>query len=47
MLETEKGPPLHVRIPPAQVRAELEAAGFRDVAEHAIMPEHYCLTATR
>lgn len=46
-IETEKGPPLEYRIDPAEVRAELEAAGFHAVAEHAIMPQHWCLTAQR
>ncbi len=46
-IETEHGPPLEVRIPPDQVRAELEAAGFRAIAEHEILPQHYCITGTR
>jgi len=45
--ETEHGPPLEFRVPPAAVRTELEAAGFSAVAEHAIMPEHWCLTARK
>lgn len=44
-IKTEHGPPLEMRIPPEQVRDELMAAGFKDVTEHEIMPEHYCLTA--
>ena len=44
---TEHGPPLEIRFAPQEVRAELEAAGFHAVAEHAIMPEHWCLTAVR
>lgn len=46
-IETEKGPPLEMRIPPAQVRGELEAAGFRQVTEHDILPQHYCFTAEK
>jgi SAM-dependent methyltransferase len=45
--KTESGPPLEIRFDPAEVRAELEAAGFHDVQEHAIMPEHWCLTALK
>jgi SAM-dependent methyltransferase len=45
--ETEHGPPVEHRVTPAAVRAELEAAGFRDVAEHDILSEHWCLTARR
>jgi SAM-dependent methyltransferase len=44
---SEKGPPLEYRIAAQTVRAELEAAGFHAVAEHAIMPEQWCLTARR
>jgi ubiquinone/menaquinone biosynthesis C-methylase UbiE len=46
-VQTETGPPLEIRFTPAQVQAELEAAGFHDVHEHAIMPEHWCLTALK
>ncbi len=44
---TEHGPPLEIRFAPEEVQSELEAAGFHAVAEHAIMPEHWCLTASR
>jgi SAM-dependent methyltransferase len=46
-IQTEHGPPLEVRFAPSAVQAELEAAGFSAVAVHAIMPEHWCLTAQR
>jgi SAM-dependent methyltransferase len=46
-IETEKGPPMEYRIEPATVRAELEAAGFQAVSEHAIMREHWCLTGRK
>ncbi|HKI97163.1 MAG TPA: class I SAM-dependent methyltransferase [bacterium] len=46
-VETEHGPPLEVRFTTEQVEAELEAAGFHDIAEHAIMPNHWCLTALK
>lgn len=46
-IETEHGPPLEVRIPPAQVRTELETAGFHGIAEHDILPQHYCLTGVK
>ena len=45
--ETEHGPPMEFRIPAETVRAELEAAGFSAVAEHAIIPEQWCLTARK
>ena len=45
--ESPTGPPMHIRIPEATVRAQLEAAGFKDVQSSPILPYHYLLTATR
>lgn len=44
---TDHGPPIEVRFATETVRAELEAAGFQAVTEHAIMPDHWCLTAEK
>jgi len=46
-IPTESGPPPEYRFQPAAVREELEAAGFHDVVEHAIMPQHWFLTARK
>ena len=45
--ETPKGPPVEVRIPESQVREELTAAGFSQIAAHALLPYHYFLTAEK
>jgi len=42
---TPKGPPAEVRIPPATVQAQLASAGFREIAEHALLPYHYVISA--
>jgi ubiquinone/menaquinone biosynthesis C-methylase UbiE len=42
---TPTGPPVEVRVPPERVEAQLRAAGFHDIARHAILPHHYFLTA--
>lgn len=46
-IPTAKGPPQESRIPPAQVRVELHAAGFREVSEHDVLPEHYIVTGLK
>jgi len=46
-IATEKGPPLAVRFAPADVRGELEAAGFEAVVEHAVLPEHWCVSGIK
>ena len=46
-VDTEHGPPTHVRIPEATVRAELEAAGFSEIAEHDLLPYHYFFSAAK
>lgn len=46
-IETEHGPPLKKRIPQAQVREELAVAGFHEIGEQDIMPNHYFLMGTR
>lgn len=43
--ETPSGPPLHVRIPPEQVIAQLEQAGFENAGSHAGLPYHFIVTA--
>lgn len=43
--QTPSGPPLHVRIPPEQVSAHLEQAGFENAASHSVLPHHYIVTA--
>lgn len=46
-IQTEHGPPQDIRIPPEQVRQELAAAGFQNLTEHEIMPNHYFLTGIK
>ncbi len=46
-IETEHGPPVHVRIAEAQVEAELDATGFRTVVRHEVLANQYVLTATK
>ena len=41
------GPPEKHRLEPAQVRQELEAAGYRFVEEHGFLPNQYFLLFTR
>lgn len=41
------GPPEVHRLPPEQVRQELEAAGYRFVEEHGFLPNQYFLVFTR
>lgn len=41
------GPPEQHRLEPAQVRQELEAAGYRFVEEHGFLPNQYFLVFTR
>lgn len=45
--ESHRGPPPRLKLPAEQVRAELEAAGFRLVAEHDFLPEQYFLVFQR
>ena len=45
--ETPTGPPVAVRIPPERIRAQMEAAGFQAVAEHAILPYHTFFTGEK
>lgn len=42
-----KGPPEQHRLEPAQVRQELEAAGYRFVEEHGFLPNQYFLLFAR
>lgn len=46
-LDSPEGPPVAARIPPAQVRQELEAAGYRLLEEHAFLPYQYFLVFAR
>ena len=46
-METEKGPPLHVRISPSQVGEEMLAAGFVEVVEHNLFPQHYMVVGRK
>jgi cyclopropane fatty-acyl-phospholipid synthase-like methyltransferase len=41
------GPPEGHRLPPGQVRQELEAAGYRFVEEHGFLPNQYFLVFRR
>jgi cyclopropane fatty-acyl-phospholipid synthase-like methyltransferase len=42
-----KGPPEQYRLEPAQVRQELEAAGYRFAGEHGFLPNQYFLLFAR
>ena len=42
-LDSPEGPPRAARIPPAQVKAELRAAGYVMAAEHDFLPRQYYL----
>lgn len=46
-LDSPEGPPVAARVPPAQVRKELEAAGYRLLEEHAFLPYQYFLVFAR
>jgi SAM-dependent methyltransferase len=41
---TPMGPPVAARVAPAAVKAQLEAAGFRGVTAHPLLPYHYFFT---
>ena len=45
-LDAPVGPPRNARIAPAQVRAELERAGYALVQEHGFLPNQYFLVFT-
>ena len=42
-LDSKRGPPRDVRVAPERVKAELKAAGYTLVAEHAFLPDQYFL----
>jgi len=42
-LDSPVGPPRHARVPPEQVRTELERAGLRFVEAHAFLPHQFFL----
>jgi SAM-dependent methyltransferase len=46
-LDSPEGPPVAARVPPGQVRKELEAAGYRLLEEHAFLPYQYFLVFGR
>jgi len=46
-LESPKGPPREHKLPPEQVRGELEAAGYRQVRTHDFLPDQYFLVFER
>ncbi len=41
--QTPSGPPIHVRIAPDTVEAQLRAAGFEQVTSHDLLPHHYAI----
>ena len=43
--ETPSGPPLHVRVTPEQVMAQLTQAGFEAAQSHPVLAYHYIVTA--
>ncbi len=45
--ETPMGPPVPIRIPPDQVRRQMENAGFREIRSHPRLPYHYFITSRR
>ena len=42
-MESPKGPPKSARVPPGQVRSELQRAGYRLALEHDFLPNQYFL----
>jgi SAM-dependent methyltransferase len=42
-MESPKGPPKSARVPPGQVRSELQRAGYRLAREHDFLPNQYFL----
>jgi len=47
VVDSEKGPPLHVRVAPDEVTTQLNEVGFTEVARHDGFPYHYLITATK
>ena len=43
--QTPGGPPLHVRVAPEKVMAQLREAGFEGGQTHSLLPYHYVVTA--
>lgn len=43
--ETPSGPPLHVRLTPEQVMAQLTEAGFEAAQSHQVLAYHFIITA--
>jgi len=41
--DSKRGPPTRERIPPGRVKAEMSAAGYAAVKEHAFLPDQYFL----
>lgn len=46
-IETEKGPPVHIRIPEPEVIKQLSDAGYEKIEEHDIFPFHYVITSLK
>ena len=42
-MDSPEGPPLHARIPPERVKAELASAGYGLAQEHSFLPNQYFL----
>jgi hypothetical protein len=42
-MESPKGPTKSARVPPGQVRSELQRAGYRLAREHDFLPNQYFL----
>ncbi|UUO08917.1 methyltransferase domain-containing protein [Blastopirellula sp. J2-11] len=47
VIDGEIGPPKEMRVPPEQVKQELEAAGFRAQVAPETMPRHYMVVADK
>ncbi|WP_257451299.1 class I SAM-dependent methyltransferase [Archangium lipolyticum] len=45
--ESPRGPPAEHKLPPEQVRGELESVGFRQVGTHDFLPDQYFLVFER
>lgn len=45
--ETPEGPPLDIRVTEEEIIADIDAAGFREVKRHPVLPYHSFVTAKK